>query len=215
VPEGADQGGAVLAAAQSAPGLATEFPEVGGTEVGEGVAFEMRPDILDRVEFGSVSGQLGEHDGTGGALDPSSDQAAAVNRQPVPNHQQRAADLAPELPEEVHRLGPADCAGIQAEVEPPPCHPGDHGELFPSEGKMQLGRLPHRSPRAHHARAFAQSALVDEDDGAVFSPGLFFNAGHVRRFHRVIASSSRCKARFSGRWTLQPIAPSTRQRWPG
>lgn len=31
----------------------------------------------------------------------------------------------------------------------------------------------------------------------------------------MIASSSRCRARFSGRWTLQPIAPRTRQRWPG
>lgn len=199
LPEGADQGGAALAAAQSASGLATERPEVGGTEVGEGVPLEMRPDILHRIEFWSVGRQLGEHDGTGGALDPCAHEAAAVDGQAVPDDQQRSANLPPELAQKIPRLRAADGAGMQPEVESPPSDAGDHRELLPSEGEVQLGRLPDRRPSAHHARSFAQPALVDEDDGPTFPAGLFFNAGQVRRFQRAIASSSRCKARFSGR----------------
>jgi len=48
-------------------------------------------------------------------------------------------------------------------------------------------------------RALAQSAFVDEDDGAAFLAGFFLISGQRFCFHRRIFSASRSRARPVGR----------------
>jgi len=60
-------------------------------------------------------------------------------------------------------------------------------------------------------RALAQSAFVDEDDGAALFVGFFLISGQRSCFQRRIFSSSRSKARPTGRWQLQPSCRRMRQ----
>src|SRR5690242_7220620 len=47
----------------------------------------------------------------------------------------------------------------------------------------------------------------------LWAAAFFFSVGQRLFFHRAMAFSSRCSARFSGRWQLQPIAAKRRETW--
>jgi hypothetical protein len=47
-------------------------------------------------------------------------------------------------------------------------------------------------------RPFGEAALVDEDDVRALARSVFFTAGHVSCTQRLIASSSRSRARVVG-----------------
>lgn len=85
LPEGAYQGLAPLAAAQGTASLTAEFPQVGGTEIGECVMLEVAPDVLDRIELWCIGGQLGEDDVAIRPVDQLPNDLAAVGRQVVPD----------------------------------------------------------------------------------------------------------------------------------
>jgi hypothetical protein len=116
---------------------------------------------------------------------------------------------------EVEYLRRADCPGIQPKVELPPGNAGNHGELFPIEVKLQLWRFAAGCPCPTDMGAFRDPAFVDKDYGSVLSEGFFLSAGHLYRFHRRIASSSRSMALPDGRWQLHPRLRSNLQTWPG
>lgn len=61
LPKGSDQGNPPLGAAQLAPGFIGQMLPITRTEVGQGVAFEMPPDVFRRIQFGRVGRQAG-HD---------------------------------------------------------------------------------------------------------------------------------------------------------
>ena len=61
--------------------------------------------------------------------------------------------------------------------------------------------------------SLAQPAFVDEDEGLDLPGSVFFNAGKRRFFQRRMASSSRSKARPTGRWQLQSNCFNSRQTW--
>lgn len=131
-PEGAYQGLASLAAAQGTTSLTAEFPQVGGTEIGERVILEVAPDVLDRIELGCIGGQLGEDDVAIRPVNPLSNHLAAVDRQAVPDDQQGSTDLAPQVRKELPCLGPANRTGIQAKIELGPSDAGDYRQLLPT-----------------------------------------------------------------------------------
>src|SRR5882762_613616 len=112
LPEGADQGGAALTAPQLSPGFFSQMPEVLGTEIGQGMAFEMAPDVFDRIELRSVSRQTSQNQLALGLLDVSFYGAAAMHGQAVPDHQQFATNLAAEVAEKLRSLAALDAAAI-------------------------------------------------------------------------------------------------------
>jgi hypothetical protein len=59
--------------------------------------------------------------------------------------------------------------------------------------------------------ALAQSAFVDEDDGAPLAERFFLSCGQRTRFQYRMAFSSRSSARPVGRWQLQPSRRRMRQ----
>jgi hypothetical protein len=136
-----------------------------------------------------------------------------VLRQPVPDHQQLAREVAQQMAEEVDHLGGMDGAGIEPEVEVPPGDAGRCRQHLPVEMMLQHRSLPARRPGPHPMRPFAHSALVDEDDRAPLAEGFFLIRGHVTFFHCRIASSSRSSALPVGRWQLQLSLHRMRQTW--
>jgi hypothetical protein len=55
LPEGTDQGWPALATPQLPAGFPSQVRKISRTEVGQGMAFEMAPDVFDRIEFQGVS----------------------------------------------------------------------------------------------------------------------------------------------------------------
>lgn len=155
--------------AELSAGFGSEFKQVLGTEVGQGVLLQVSREVFDRVEFGGVSGQLRQVDLPGMTLQECLHLPASVHGEPVPDHHQRFLDLAVQLAEEVGRLLTSDRSLMDAEVEIPPSDAGYDAELAPTEAEIELRGLPQRGPCMHHRRSFAQSGLVDEDDGSAFS----------------------------------------------
>src|SRR5512134_336788 len=167
--------------------------------------------VLHGIELGRIARQPLEHDVPVEGFDVVAHQAAAVSWQPVPYHQQLAADGALEGFEKLHHLHPGNGAVEESEVKAPQSHPGHQRKLLPVEAVLQHWCLPSGRPGAHASGPLAQSRLVDEDDSSSLSSGVFFRADQRFCFHSRIASSSRCVARPTGRCGLKPSSRNRRQ----
>src|SRR5271156_5262942 len=131
LPEGADQGGPALTASQVSPGFPAQVAKVFRTEVGQGMAFEVTPDLFDWIEFRGVSWQVGQDQVALRPLDVPPHRPAAMHGQTVPDHQQFGGNLAAEVAEKLRRLPAFDAAAIEAKIKFPPGNAGDNGELAP------------------------------------------------------------------------------------
>lgn len=166
--------------------------------------FPVPPDVLDRVEFGSVGREPFEFDAVAVGSDEVSDEHAAVGAQPVPDDEELSREMAHEMLQELDDALLIDCAVMELEVEIPPGNARDHRESIPVEVELEDRSLAARCPGAAAMWPFAQPALVDEDDRPAFSRGVFFTLGHSTFFQCAIAFSSRSRAFPVGRWQLQP-----------
>lgn len=126
-------------------------------------------------------------------------QMAAMAGKPVPDQQDRLSDLFDEVLEEVPDLLLPHASLIQTEVKLPEGDSGGHREIVPVELMLQDRCLAASGPRTHAMGPLAQSAFIDEDDGAVFFPGFFLRVGQVFCFQSAIAASFRSRARPTGR----------------
>jgi hypothetical protein len=191
--------------------MVAEFAERLRTQVREFVVLPVAPDVLHRIQLRRVAGQRLQRDAA--ALGPHVllDDATAVRGEPVPDHEELAAQMAPQVAEEVDDLRPFDRSREEPEVETPPRDARDRREQVPVEVVLEDWCLPTRGPRATAVWSFRQPALVDEDDRLPLRGSVFFSVGQRARFQRRIAASSRSSARPVGRWQLQPSCLRSRQ----
>src|SRR5579863_1529133 len=192
-----------------------ERPEVLRANIGQGVLLPVGPDILDRVEFRSITRQIFDAQPWAILIDEVSRDLALVRRQPIPYEGQRSWDVEQQRCQKLHHLGTLDRPLVKTEVEVIEGQAGDSRHFVPVEVVLQDGGLAARRPSPHPMRPLAHSAFIEEDDGTAFRPGFFLIPGQLTRFHWRIASSFRSRARPSGRWQLQPRPSSTFQTWPG
>ena len=212
LPEGSHQRNPALGAAQLSAGFVGQLLPVAGTEVGQGVSFEMPPNVFRWIQFGRVGRQAGHDQATVGILDEVLNATAAMCGESVPDHQEASGKLPHQMAQKINDLGGADGAAIETEIESPPRDARDDGQFAPVEIERQLRGLSLGCPRARDGRAFAQSAFVHENDGSAFAAGFFFSAGHVYRFQRAMAFSSRSAARPSGFGSSTPSVPRASTR---
>ena len=124
----------------------------------------------------------------------------------VPDHEDVPAKVAQQVPEELADLVVPDVVGVALKVEadaPALRRKGDardHGDAIMPVAMVNDGRLAARSPGLSYRGDQEEARLVDEDDVGTQPRSVFFTLGHVRRFHRSMASSSRSSARRSGFW---------------
>jgi len=208
---GGQDGGAATHFAEGGGGLETQLPSRGDNQVGNLVALEMRPHVFHRIEFRGIRWQCFEEDPSSGRSHIVPHQGTAMNGRSIPEDEQSSRDVPLEVPQEFDDLRAFDAALVNLEVESPQGQPADDRETLPIEALLQIGRLPSGRPSPRARRLGAQPTLVDEDDGASLPVGFFLISGHRDRFQRPMAFGSRSMARRSGRWQLNPSAPSTRQ----
>src|SRR5712691_8670728 len=180
-------------------------------EIGQLTLLHVAPDVFDRIEFRRVRGQSFQDQVPVERFDVVLDDATAVRRQAVPDDQQLAANLLGKRLQEFDELRAADCAGMQPEIEVPETDAGDDGQLLPVEAVLQDRGLTLGGPGLDPRGSLAQSAFVDEDDGAAFAAGLFLSAGQRLVRHRLIAASSRWIARPAGGCVEKPSSRKMRQ----
>jgi hypothetical protein len=173
-------------------------------EVGQLVLLPVRPQVLDWIQLRRVAGKKLHPQSPTLLADELPSQAAAMAGESVPDDQQLARNMAQQVRKKLDHLGAANGPREQPEVEVPPRHPCHRRQRLPVEVILQHRGLAARRPGAAAMWAFAQSAFVDEDDGAALFLGFFLISGQRCCFHRRILSSSRSSARPTGRWQLQP-----------
>lgn len=188
---------------------------MGGNQIGDLMGFEMSPHIFDGIEFGRIGWQPLDLNASLGGGDEVFDQPAAMNGGAIPEDQDFAGNMPLEMFEELNDLKTFDAAVMDLKKEPPQGQAADDRKAFPIERLLKHWGLSSRSPGACAGRTGAQPAFIDKGYGSALPTRLFFNAGQTSRFQRAIALSSRSMARRSGRWQLNPLAPSKRHTCPG
>lgn len=173
------------------------------------------PDVFDRIKFRCIGWQTLQMNVAVLLGNVFPDQPAAVRGQTIPDDRQLAANVQLEVFEKLDHLRSLDAAGEEAEVEIPDGDAGHGRKTLPVEGILQHRSLAPRRPGSDPMGPLAQSAFVHKDYGSALLERFFFISGQRTRFHRRIAGSSRCVARPTGRWQLQPKECKIRQTCPG
>lgn len=177
--------------------------------------FAISPDVFDRVELRCIGRQTLQMDVAVLLSDVVPNQAATVRGQPVPDNRQPAADVLLEVLQEFDHLRSLDAAGKEPEVEIPNGDAGYGRKAVPVERVLQHRSLAPWSPGSDSMGPLAQSAFVHKHYGSALLERFFFISGQRTRFHCRIAGSSRCVARPTGRWQLQPRERKIRHTCPG
>jgi len=196
-------------------GSTAQLGEVFWAQIGQLMLFAVAPDVFHRVKFRRVSRQKLQMDLPILSGYKVAHPATAVDGQPVPDDQQLGTNVPLEVFQKLDDLRSLDAPGEQSKVEVPDRDPRHGRKALPVERILQDRSLATRSPSADPVRAFAQTALVHKNYGALLVQGLFFNSGQRTLFQRRMAGSSRWMARPVGRWQLQPKERNIRQTCPG
>jgi len=215
LPERGDQRWSTAHPTQGAASMMAQLPKRLGTQVWQLMMLPVSPQILHRIQLGSVRGQELDRQAPATLGNELLDQTTPVLAQPIPDHEQPPGEVPQQVTEELHYLRSPDGPPEKLEVEPPPRHSCDRREVVPVKVVLQDRSLSSWSPGAADVGSLTQPALVDEDDGPTFFASFFLMAGQRYLFQCRMASSSRSKARPVGRWQLQPNCPRILQTCPG
>ena len=146
--------------------------------------------------------------------------AGPLAGQPIPNQQDRTAQVVGQMAQEVHQPSCGDVGvGAQGKVQSNAPAPGrdrqprDPGDFFAGTSPLiQHGRPSPGRPTAPDQRRQQQAAFVPKDPRGVQALGVFFTCGQTVRTQRRMAGSSRSRALRAGFCGLQPKAWNRRPR---
>ncbi len=114
-----------------------EFSESARAEVAQLMLLQVPPDVLRRVEFGCIGGQVLELDRTFETFDVVAHELTAVSGQAVPDHQNLASDLPTQRVKKFNQLLSLDRPRIESEVEALKGDASDRRQLVPIEMILQ------------------------------------------------------------------------------
>lgn len=158
LPERMEQFGPSLHGAETAMGAITDLAQSVSAQVGELAVLEVVPDLLDRIELGSVRRQELDLHCTVLRLKPAANQTTAMGFEAVPDDQKRPlGQLRTQHLKKLHDLGRSYGAREQPEVKAPQREPCNGGDLLPGKRVLDNGRLSARRPRAHNGRALREA----------------------------------------------------------
>jgi len=188
--------------------------------IGEGVHFQIGPEVLDRVEFRRVSGQE-EWVQMIGTFHKVSRAFGAVGVEAIPEQYAGPLQFEAQVAQEANDLSGADLSlRVKAKVKSHSVSAGGHAQtsqgryLFQTTPALDQHRRPSPGlPTAAHQRPHQQAAFIEENQPGVQPVRFFLRAGQVCLIHFRISSSSRSTARRAGFWGLQPSEWSKRPIW--
>src|SRR5271169_832948 len=135
--EGNHQSRSAAHATECLTGVTAQLPKRRGAEVRQLMLFPMRPQILHRIEFGSIGGKKLQPQAPSLLLDEVPHRAATMGRQSVPDDQQLPRNMPQQMREKLDDLPAADGARKQPEVEVPPRYPRDRRQCLPVKVILQ------------------------------------------------------------------------------
>src|SRR5271169_908987 len=94
-PAGGDDGGTFLCALEFVAGAGVQLGEVAGAVVGQRMALEPGPQVLDGIEIGCVRWQERDLDMPVETVQIMTDQTTGVRFQAIPDDQQRLLQMIP------------------------------------------------------------------------------------------------------------------------
>src|SRR5215212_2946141 len=189
-----------------------QLVQIGAAEVAQFDVLEIVPDALVRIQVRGVAGQLLQLEARRGSLRQEVlDGPGAMDRRPIPDHEQLARNLAEEMLQKLDDLGAPKRALADLEQEPPLVgQAADDREMIAGTGHPEDRRLPPRGVGAHQARQQIEAGLVYPDNRTPLALGFAKRAGQRSVHHWVMAVSLRWVARRIGFCTLQPISRRSR-----
>jgi len=105
---------------------------------------------------------------------------ACAMREFVPDHQNLASDLPNQRVKKFNQLLSLDRPRIQSEIEVLKGDASDRRQMVPIEMILQDRGVPAGCPTTNPSRSFAQSRLVDEDDGSPLFSSVFLTPASAR-----------------------------------
>ena len=190
------------------------MPEVLATDIGQFMFFQMRPDVLDRIEFRSIGRESVGQNAAIQTADVVAHNPAAMRGQAIPNDQQFTGNRPLQVFKKQHDVGRLDGFGEEFEVEVPEREPSNQRQGCQLKWWNKTGVWPRRSPSAAAMGALTQSTFVDQNDRAAWLAGFFLIPGHAFFFHCSIAAWSRSRARPTGRSETSPVAAESAKHGP-
>ena len=182
---------AVLEAAELAPSAPVEVGDIEWQRILHG-PFDTGVAELLGIEIGGIGGQVGHGEVARVGRQEGRRPAGAVRIEPIPDDQEGAADLAPEVPQGLDDKLAGDATPEMSGI-PSPCgrDRDDAGDLAPLAQARQdrgqpappLRRLPatlaslepwRLRPGGARPGAEAMAGLVEKEDGAPLAAGLLF-----------------------------------------
>ena len=194
-----------------------QMGEIEAADIAELNPFELRPEPLIRVQFRSVSREAFDVQPLRRAIRQEVfDDVTAVNGRAIPDDHQAARHLAQQVFEKRHDVGSMEGTLLAVKVHLALGGYGRDGrQMIACPPLPQHGRLSDRRIGTHDTGQGIKPGLVYEEDGLVLGLRPFLRAGQVSSRQRVMAASSRWRARRIGFCGLQRIALQKRPSWVG
>src|SRR3954451_4728564 len=150
-----------------------QLVQIGAAEVAEFDVLQIVPDALVRIQVGGVAGQLLQLEARRAPLcQEVLDEPSAMNRRPIPNHEQLAWNLAQEMLQKLDDLGAPKRALADLEQESSLVgEAADDREMLAGTGHPEDRCLASRGVGAHQARQQIEAGLVSPDDGTPLALG--------------------------------------------
>jgi hypothetical protein len=175
------------------------------------------PETLARIQVWGVGGEALYLEPWRRALGQELlEEMAAVDRRAIPNDHQRARHLAEQMLQERDDIGGIDGLVLAVEIQLAlRRNRTDSREVITRPPLPENGGLTYGGIGTDDTGQGIKPRFIDEEDGLPLGLCPLLRAGQVSSRQRVMAVSSRCRARRAGFCGLQRSAFSTRPTWTG
>jgi hypothetical protein len=194
-----------------------QMRQVEAAQIAQFDPFELRPQPLPRVQFRGIGRQALRVNPLSRTIHQERfDTMAAVYGGAIPDDDQAARDLPQQVLQERDHIRRVESAVLTMEIQLPLRGDGTDGrEMVAGVPLAQDGRLAPWGIGVHDTGQGIKPGFVYEEDGLLLGFRPLLMAGQVSSRQRVIAASSRWRARRMGLCGLQRIALQRRPTWVG
>jgi hypothetical protein len=182
------------------------------THIPEFDTLQVCPEALAGIQFWGIGGEALDLEPWRGAVGQELlDEVAVVDRRAIPNDQKRARHLAEQMLQERDDIGGIDGLVLAVEIQlARRRYRTDGREVVTRPPLSENGRLAYRGIGTDDTGQGIEPRFIDEEDRLPLGLCPPLRAGQVSSRQRVMAVSSRCRARRAGFCGLQRSALSNR-----
>lgn len=185
--------------------------------MGQGIFFEITPDVFDGIEFGGAGREIFQVEAEM-TIQEGFHLSGQMGTRAVPDDQEIALQLAEQLGEKAEgSIGVDVVVGMQAKVEVEGMATGRHHQradtrdlLIGTAALIEHGSVTAGSPGAAHPGGHQKTGFIQEHQMRLQPVGFFLMRGQSFLIQRRMARASRSTARRSGFWGLHPRARNKR-----